>query len=158
MAPFLDADSRIGPARPQTTASARAEDHRVAGRHGRRLPGSGATCGHAWSDELTPDADCLLGCGLAYGEWSEGDGAGPAEDYRETKVVALIALGITQPNIHTTIAAATAVILAVAGGSLLVAESMLASRQEFYQRGQLDGWIKGWSGQPTDVTDPLLRG
>lgn len=29
------------------------------------------TCGHVWPDELTPDAACLLGCGLEYGDWSE---------------------------------------------------------------------------------------
>lgn len=31
------------------------------------------TCTHVWPDELTSDADCLLRCGLTYGEWSEDD-------------------------------------------------------------------------------------
>jgi hypothetical protein len=72
--------------------------------------------------------------------------------------IALIAVGIAQPSIHTTIAAATALILATIGGSLLVVESMLADRRTFYQRGQLDGWYRGYRMQPPDVDDPLLRG
>ncbi|WP_158647205.1 VCBS domain-containing protein [Actinoplanes sp. ATCC 53533] len=71
--------------------------------------------------------------------------------------IALITVGIAQPSIHTTIAAATALILATASGSLLVGESMLADHQVFYQRGQLDGWHSGYRMLPPDVNDPLLR-
>lgn len=31
------------------------------------------TCAHVWPAELAPDAACENGCGLAYGDWSEGD-------------------------------------------------------------------------------------
>jgi hypothetical protein len=71
--------------------------------------------------------------------------------------IALVAVGIAQPSIHTSVAAAAALLLAAAGGSLLVAESMLADRQEFYRRGQLEGWRRGWNGEPPEVDDPLLR-
>ena len=30
-------------------------------------------CAHTWPAELTPDARCTTGCGLAYSDWSEED-------------------------------------------------------------------------------------
>lgn len=42
-------------------------------------------------------------------------------------------------------------------GALLCLHAMLADRQEFFRRGQLDGWMKGWRGQAPEVDDPLLR-
>jgi hypothetical protein len=46
---------------------------------------------------------------------------------------------------------------AVAGGTVLCFHAILADRQEFYRRGQLDGWYKGWRGQAPDVDDPLFK-
>jgi hypothetical protein len=40
---------------------------------------------------------------------------------------------------------------------VLCVHAMLADRQEYYRRGQLDGWMRGWRGQEPDVDDPLLR-
>jgi hypothetical protein len=55
------------------------------------------------------------------------------------------------------LAAATFFILAVLGGSILTIDALLAERREFYQRGQLDGWMQCLHGQPPEVDDPLLR-
>jgi hypothetical protein len=49
-----------------------------------------------------------------------------------------------------------AVLAAVAAGVLTV-NALLADRQEFYRRGQLEGWHRGWNGQLPETDDPLLK-
>lgn len=51
----------------------------------------------------------------------------------------------------------TLLLLAGMGGTVLCLRRFLADRQEFYQRGQLDGWMRGWRGQEPEVFDPLMR-
>ncbi len=51
----------------------------------------------------------------------------------------------------------TLMLLAGMGATVLCLRAMLAARQEFYRRGQLDGWRRGWTGEPPEVSDPLLR-
>lgn len=79
-----------------------------------------------------------------------------------TAGMVLMALGwliaaFTFAGWRSALAAATFFILAVLGGVVLVLDALLASRREFYQRGQLDGWMRGWRGQQPEVDDPLLR-
>ena len=59
---------------------------------------------------------------------------------------------------RSALAAATFFILAVLGGVVLTIDALLADRHEFYRRGQLDGWMRGWRGQEPEVDDPLMRG
>lgn len=61
-------------------------------------------------------------------------------------------------NVPLTAAAVTCILLAALAGTVLVIDAMLADRQKFYRRGQLDGWHRGWSGEPPEVDDPLLKG
>lgn len=51
----------------------------------------------------------------------------------------------------------TFVIGACVAGAVLVANALVADRQEFYQRGKADGWYEGWRGVPPSSDDPLLR-
>ena len=60
-------------------------------------------------------------------------------------------------DLHLTIAACAWFVMTGIGAGLLVTQSMVADRTEFYRRGQLDGWMRGWRGQEPDVDDPLLR-
>lgn len=58
---------------------------------------------------------------------------------------------------HFAVYAAACFVLAGLSGTLLVLRAMLADCQEFYRRGQLDGWMKGWRGQQPEVDDPLIK-
>jgi hypothetical protein len=58
---------------------------------------------------------------------------------------------------RTALTGATLLILSGAGGVVLCLRALLAARQKVYQRGQLDGWMRGWRGQDPEVTDPLLE-
>ncbi|BEL07782.1 hypothetical protein Q0Z83_059730 [Actinoplanes sichuanensis] len=51
----------------------------------------------------------------------------------------------------------TLLIMSVIAGSVLVGNQLLADRQEFYRRGELNGWMRGWRGQEPEAGDPLLR-
>jgi hypothetical protein len=70
---------------------------------------------------------------------------------------ALLAIGIFGQEMHIALAGAGGLVLAAIGGAVLCVERLLADRQEFYRRGQLSGWMKGWRGEAPDVDDPLLR-
>jgi hypothetical protein len=76
-------------------------------------------------------------------------------------VIAGVALGVADlaghGGIHLVMPAMTCFVLAGLSSAVLVIHTMLADRQEFYRRGQLDGWMRGWRGQEPDVDDPLLR-
>lgn len=80
-----------------------------------------------------------------------------------TVAAALAGTGLTVADlagdgaVHLVAAAATSFLLSGMAGGVWIVHAMLADRQEFYRRGQLDGWMKGWRGQPPDVDDPLLR-
>lgn len=55
---------------------------------------------------------------------------------------------------HLIAASATLVILGGIGGALLVLQALLTSRQAYYRRGMLDGWMRGWNGQPPEANVP----
>lgn len=75
--------------------------------------------------------------------------------------VLAVALTVAQltvvDSVHLAIYAATCAVLAAIGGAVLSFRAMLAGRQEFYRRGHLDGWMRGWRGQEPEVDDPILR-
>lgn len=48
-------------------------------------------------------------------------------------------------------------VMASLGWGLLCLKRMLSHREEYYRQGQLDGWIRGWNGQPPEVTAPGLE-
>lgn len=58
---------------------------------------------------------------------------------------------------RTALAGSTLMIVAAIAGAVLVLNRLLADRQKFYQRGQLDGWMRGWRGQEPSSEDPLWR-
>lgn len=58
---------------------------------------------------------------------------------------------------HLAIYAAACLVLAGLSGAMLCLHCMLADRDEFYCRGQLDGWMRGWRGQTPEDGDPLLK-
>lgn len=51
----------------------------------------------------------------------------------------------------------TFIILAAIGGALLVIRRMLSTRQDYYRAGQLDGWMRGWNGQPPENHTPGVQ-
>lgn len=46
---------------------------------------------------------------------------------------------------------------AAVGLGLIGVDRLLAEREEFYRRGQLEGWMRGWRGQEPEADDPLRR-
>lgn len=58
---------------------------------------------------------------------------------------------------RTALAGSTLVILSVVASSVWIVNALLADREDFYRRGQADGWYRGWRGQVPTVDDPLLR-
>lgn len=73
--------------------------------------------------------------------------------------VVLAAVEITSGahDLYRVSAAVTSLFFGGLAGTVLCLRSMLASRQDFYRRGQLDGWMRGWRGQEPEVDDPILR-
>lgn len=71
--------------------------------------------------------------------------------------VAFAAAAIASSNLHFTVAAASALIICAIAASVLVGHALVADRRRFYQRGHVDGWVKGWRGQEPDIEDPLFK-
>lgn len=70
----------------------------------------------------------------------------------------LVGLSIGNPRaVHLAVYAVGAFIFAGFAGGLLVVNAIFADRAEFYRRGHLDGWMRGWRGQQPETDDPLLR-
>lgn len=55
------------------------------------------------------------------------------------------------------VAGGTSVVLAAFGGFVWCLHGMLADRREFYRRGHVEGWYRGWNGQEPNADDPLIR-
>jgi hypothetical protein len=72
-----------------------------------------------------------------------------------------IALGVadlaSDGHTHLVLPCVGSFILAGLAVNNLVHHYLLADRQEFYRRGQLDGWVKCYRGQAPDSDDPLVR-
>lgn len=96
----------------------------------------------------------------------------PAEPKRDWQVIgvrvftganALAGVGLAATDlagdggIHLVGPAAMCFILATIGAAVLILLSQISDRQEFYRRGQLDGWYRGYRMQPPEVDDPLIR-
>jgi hypothetical protein len=60
-------------------------------------------------------------------------------------------------HVHLVAPAAVCFMLSGLAATILIVHAMLADRQEFYRRGQLDGWMRGWRGQEPEVDDPLIH-
>lgn len=71
--------------------------------------------------------------------------------------VATLALAVYLGQWRVALTGSTLAILAAIGGGVLCLNLVIADRQEFYRRGVLDGWMRGWRGQPPDIDDPLTR-
>jgi hypothetical protein len=72
--------------------------------------------------------------------------------------LALMGLDLAAPRgLRFSMFGATFLLIAAICGGLICFNAMLADRQEYYRRGQLDGWMRGWRGQEPEVDDPLLR-
>lgn len=71
--------------------------------------------------------------------------------------IACIVAAVIDRDLPTELAASTLCVVCAIGGALWVGNALLADRLDFYQRGQLDGWMRGWRGQEPEVDDPLLR-
>lgn len=69
----------------------------------------------------------------------------------------LVGLDIDLTNVHLAVYSVACFVLAGLAAGLVCINALLADRQEFYRRGQLDGWMRGWRGQEPDADDPLLR-
>jgi hypothetical protein len=72
--------------------------------------------------------------------------------------VALAAVeAASRDYLHLNALAASCFVVVAVGTAVLCIEQMLAERQEFYRRGQLEGWHRGWNGQLPETDDPLLK-
>lgn len=90
-------------------------------------------------------------CWLTVGIWAFGI---------VTTVIGLVLvfLDLSHPVVRQfAIYAASCFVLAGISGALLCMRAMLAGREEFYRRGQLEGWRRGWYGQVPELDDPLLK-
>ncbi len=58
---------------------------------------------------------------------------------------------------RTALAGSTLLVISAIAGAVWVINGLLAERNRFYQRGFLDGWMRGWRGQEPSTDDPLLR-
>lgn len=80
-----------------------------------------------------------------------------------TGLAVLAGVGLTVADLassgrtHLIIPAATCFIVAAIGAAVLVLLAQIADRQEFYRRGQLEGWYRGYRMLLPEVDDPLLR-
>lgn len=71
--------------------------------------------------------------------------------------VGCLAISLITGDWHAALAGATLLILSTQGGAVLMINAMVCDRQEFYRRGQLDGWYRGYRMQVPEVDDPLFR-
>lgn len=70
----------------------------------------------------------------------------------------LVGFDVAAPHgMRFAVYAAGCFVLAGVAAAVLCVHALLADRGKFYQRGQLDGWMKGWRGQAPDVDDPLAK-
>lgn len=71
--------------------------------------------------------------------------------------IACLAAAFALREWRTALAGSTLLIIAAIAGAVLVLNQLLADRNEFYRRGQLDGWYRHYRGLPPEVDDPLWR-
>lgn len=71
--------------------------------------------------------------------------------------VACLATAFALHEWRTAVVGSTLMIVSTISGSILVGHRLLADRQAFYNRGQLNGWYRNYCGLPPEVDDPLLR-
>lgn len=57
-------------------------------------------------------------------------------------------------HVQLLVGAATCAVLSAIGGAVLAMNTVLANRRDYYRQGQLDGWIRGWRGQPPEADVP----
>jgi hypothetical protein len=57
----------------------------------------------------------------------------------------------------TAMAGSVLLVAATVGGAVWVLQNVVADRCAFYERGKLDGWMRGWRGQEPEAGYPLLR-
>lgn len=72
--------------------------------------------------------------------------------------IACLATAFALHEWRTAVVGMTLAIMSSTAGALLIGHRLIADRQEFYRRGQLDGWMRGWRGQEPEADDPLLKG
>lgn len=60
-------------------------------------------------------------------------------------------------TVHLVMPALTSFLVAGQSTVILCVHAMIAERGDFYRRGQLDGWMRGWRGQEPHTDDPLLK-
>lgn len=90
-------------------------------------------------DRLVVGTWAVLGCGITGG-------------------AALLAVDITRhDDIRFAIFSTLLLAIAAMAAMVLAIERMLASREQFYRRGHLMGWMRGWNGQEPLKDDPLLH-
>jgi hypothetical protein len=68
-----------------------------------------------------------------------------------------VSVAFTLGEWRTGLTGATLIIISAMAGAVLICDRLMADRQEFYRRGQLDGWMRGWRGQEPTVDDPLWK-
>lgn len=71
--------------------------------------------------------------------------------------VVLLTAAIVLEEWRTALIGSTLLVVSAIAGNVLVWDRLMADRQEFYRRGQLDGWMRGWRGQEPEGCDPLWK-
>lgn len=64
---------------------------------------------------------------------------------------------LTGSSWRVALVGATLLMLAGIGAAVLCLHNMIADREDFYRRGHLDGWMRGWHNQDPDGDSPLLK-
>lgn len=90
-------------------------------------------------DRLTSSLWAIFGCGMAGG-------------------IILVTVDIVRhDDIRFAIYATLLLAIAALAGAVLAIARMFAEREQFYLRGHLIGWMRGWNGQEPLTDDPLLH-
>lgn len=90
---------------------------------------------------------------------------GPGVIVRGARVVAVLAAmsGVAMAvadlagDVHLLMPAFTAFLVGGQASVILCVHAMLADRCEYYRRGHIEGWYRGYRMQPPEVGDPLLK-
>lgn len=72
--------------------------------------------------------------------------------------VVLLSVGFPIHEWRLALLGSTLLVIASAAGVVLGVHLVLADRQEYFRRGELVGWMRGWRGEGPESGDSLLRG
>lgn len=71
-------------------------------------------------------------------------------------VAVFATLAVVNGGVHYVVGAWACAVLAGIGGALLCVRAWMSGQAAAYRQGELDGWVRGWNGQPPETQTPGL--